>query len=61
MLIILGIPVLHWFGIEGEYNVLVMELLGPSLEELFNYCERKFTIKTTMMLADQMVIIVLPG
>ena len=26
-----------------------------SLEELFNYCKRKFTLKTTLMLADQIV------
>lgn len=50
-----GIPEMYWFGVEGEYNVLVMELLGPSLEELFNYCGRKFSLKTTMMLADPIV------
>ena len=47
-----GIPVIHWFGVEGDYNAMVMDLLGPSLEDLFNYCKRKFTIKTCMMLAD---------
>jgi len=32
-----GIPPVRWFGKEGDYNVLVMDLLGPSLEDLFNY------------------------
>jgi len=34
---------------------MVMDLLGPSLEDLFNYCKRKLTVKTTLMLADQMI------
>lgn len=50
-----GIPNVRWFGMEGEYNVLVMDLLGPSLEDLFNFCSRKLSLKTVLMLADQMV------
>ncbi|GAA0169733.1 non-receptor serine/threonine protein kinase [Lithospermum erythrorhizon] len=50
-----GIPYIRWFGIDGEYNVLVMDLLGPSLEDLFNYCSRKLSLKTVLMLADQMI------
>jgi casein kinase 1 len=50
-----GIPPVRWFGKEGDYNVLVMDLLGPSLEDLFNYCGRKFSMKTVLMLADQMI------
>ncbi|KAJ8423734.1 hypothetical protein Cgig2_013676 [Carnegiea gigantea] len=50
-----GIPNIRWFGVEGDYTVLVMDLIGPSLEDLFNFCSRKFSLKTVLMLADQMI------
>ena len=50
-----GIPAVHWSGSEGAYHIMVLDLLGPSLEGLFNTCHRKFSIKTTLYLADQMI------
>jgi len=51
----IGIPHIRWYGQERDMNVLVMDLLGPSLEDLFNFCGRRFTMKTVLMLADQMI------
>ncbi|KAJ4818312.1 casein kinase I [Rhynchospora pubera] len=50
-----GIASIKWCGVESEDNVLILDLLGPSLEDLFVYCGRKFTLKTVLMLADQMI------
>ncbi|KAK2158872.1 hypothetical protein LSH36_162g03099 [Paralvinella palmiformis] len=53
-----GIPETYWFGMHDPlYSVLVMELLGPSLQELFIYCQRKFSLKTVLMLIDEMITI----
>ncbi|KAH7927910.1 kinase-like protein [Leucogyrophana mollusca] len=50
-----GVPQVHHFGQEGLHNVLVIDLLGPNLEDLFDMCSRKFTIKTVCMAAKQMI------
>ncbi|XP_018469794.2 casein kinase 1-like protein 1 [Raphanus sativus] len=50
-----GVPNVKLYGVEGDYNVLVIDLLGPSLEDLFNFCSRKLSLKSVLMLADQMI------
>jgi hypothetical protein len=54
-LICRGVPRLKWFGVEGNYSLMAIDLVGPSLEDMFNYCNRKLTLKTVLMLADQLV------
>lgn len=50
-----GIPQIYHFGQEGLHNILVIDLLGLSLEDLFDMCGRKFSIKTVCMAAKQMI------
>lgn len=49
------VPKVHWSGLEGGYNAMVMDLLGPSLENLFRRCAHCFSVSTSLKLAGQML------
>lgn len=53
-----GIPNAYYFGQEGLHNILVIDLLGPSLEDLFDWCGRRFSVKTTVQVAVQMITLI---
>lgn len=50
-----GIPNAYYFGQEGLHSILVIDLLGPSLEDLFDWCGRRFSVKTVVQVAIQML------
>ncbi|KAF5348331.1 hypothetical protein D9756_010491 [Leucocoprinus leucothites] len=50
-----GVPWIMWSGKQGDYNVMIIDLMGPSLEDLFKMCNRHFSMKTVLLLADQLI------
>ena len=48
-----GIPELKIYGYNSDYNILMMELLGSSLEKLFQSQNKSFSLKTACMFGIQ--------
>jgi serine/threonine protein kinase len=49
-----GIPRVHWYGMHGsDYSVMIMDLLGPTIQHLFAKCHHQLSLKTVLQLADQ--------
>jgi hypothetical protein len=50
------VPGLFYIGTDNsvpnqQFHVMVMDLLGPSLEDLFQSCKRNFDLKTVLLIA----------
>lgn len=50
-----GFPQMLFYGESPTMNILVMQLLGSTLEDVFNYCNKKFSLKTIIMIFDQLI------
>jgi hypothetical protein len=54
------VPGLFYVGTDSSkennhFHVMVMDMLGQSLEDLFSVCKRQFDLKTVLLIAIQMV------
>jgi serine/threonine protein kinase len=52
-----NIPYIKTYGSSGDFNILVMQLLGKDLQTLFSEKKNSFSLKTVCMLAYQMITI----
>ena len=50
-----GVPDIMWYGVENNRKILVLTYLGPSLEDLFVFCQRKFSLNTICLIAIQLL------
>ncbi|KAG2336163.1 kinase-like protein [Suillus weaverae] len=50
-----GIPHVIWFSRESTYHALALELLGPSLHDIFKARNRKFSLHTVVNIGDQLL------
>jgi len=49
---------MYYFGSDSKYNILVTDVLGPSIEDIFNAHNRKFNISTILIMAIKFIEII---
>lgn len=50
-----GIVKCYYYGAEGAFNCMIMDILGKSLEDRVQSCKGKLTVKTTALIAEQVL------
>ena len=50
---LVGFPNIYWYGMENNYYALITDIYGPSLQQLMTYCGGKFSLKTVLLVMDQ--------
>lgn len=50
-----GFPITYGFTTSGNYNYMIMEPVGYSLEQLYSICSKKFSLHTVLRIADQLI------
>ena len=50
-----GVPRMYYFIKDDKLSIMVMTLLHKNLEEMFVESKRKFTLKSVLLAADQML------
>jgi serine/threonine protein kinase len=54
----IGIPKIYNFIQTQDYNIMIMELLGPCLDNIFDKCDKKISINTLFKLSIDMFILI---
>lgn len=50
-----GFPAMHFHGMQGEFSLVVMDLLQENLSELQSCCGGKLPLKSVLMIAAQLL------
>lgn len=50
-----GIVKCYYYGVEGAYNCMIMDILGKSLEDRVQSCKGKLTVKSTVLIGEQVL------
>ncbi|EGE04196.1 serine/threonine protein kinase [Trichophyton equinum CBS 127.97] len=51
----IGVPLVQGRGTQGRYRFMVVCVPGPTLDSLLGYCKGRFSLKTVLLLGEQLI------